>query len=266
MNQYNIKSALLLMTLLALLPASLLAETSYPGTILASRTTELAFRVAGPLVQVDVDPGTRVKKGQLLMQIDPRDFRDNIAVLEAQLEGAKASKVLAERDFERARTLFEQKVSAGADFDRARGAFDAAFSGVRSLEAQLQIARHRLEDTSLKAPYSGVVIARKVENYEMIAAGKVVLEMQDISELKVEIRVPESELVGRPLKCGEKASFELSTMPGRRFDVRLKEWSTAADPVTRTYALRFAFKAPGELQVLPGMTADVFYNCQAVAK
>lgn len=233
---------------------------SYPGTILASQTTELAFRVGGPLIQVNIDAGTQVKKGQLLMQIDPRDYKDNISVLKAQLEGLKAQQLLAKRNFDRAETLFNQQVSASADFDRAKGAFDAAFAGVRSLEAQLQIARHKLQDTSLKAPYSGVVIKRMVENHEMIAPGRVVVELQDISELEVEIRVPESEIVGHLLKKGEKAQFELSTMLGKRIDVQLKAWSTAADPITRTYALRFSFPAPKDLQILPGMTADVFYN------
>lgn len=204
------------------------AGYSYPGIILASRTTRLAFRVGGPLVQVNVDAGTRVERGQLLMQIDPRDFADNIAVLNAQLEGAKARKLLAERNFERAETLFRQQVSASADFDRAKGSFDAAFSDVRSLEAQLQIARHRLQDTSMTAPYTGVVIKRMAENYEMVSAGKVVLELQDISELDVEIMVPESEIVGCRLERGKQASFELSTMPGKTFDAQLKEWSPAA--------------------------------------
>lgn len=246
---------------LVVVPAFASGGYHYPGTIHASRTTQLAFRVGGPLVQVNVDGGIIVEKGQLLMQIDTRDFKDNIAVLKAQLEGLKAQQLLAKRNFERAETLFNQQVSASADFDRAKGAFDAAFSGVRSLEAQLQIAQHRLQDTSLKAPYSGVVIKRMVENHEMISSGKVVLELQDTSELEVEIRVPESEIVSHVLKKGEKAQFELSTMPGKKFDVQLKKWNSAADPITRTYALRFSFPAPKNLQILPGMTADVFYSC-----
>ncbi len=172
----------------------------------------------------------------------------------------QSRKLLAERNFERAETLFRQQVSASADFDRAKGSFDAAFSDVRSLEAQLQIARHRLQDTSMTAPYTGVVIKRMAENYEMVSAGKVVLELQDISELDVEIMVPESEIVGCRLERGKQASFELSTMPGKTFDAQLKEWSPAADPVTRTYALRFSFSAPQDLQIFPGMTAHVFYR------
>jgi multidrug efflux pump subunit AcrA (membrane-fusion protein) len=111
---------------------------SYPGTIISSHQAKLAFRVSGPLIKVLVKPGDKVKKGQLVMQIDPRDFEDSIRVLEAQLAGAVAQRDRALRDFNRAQTLFDQHVSATADFDRARGAYEVAFSGVAIIEAQLQ--------------------------------------------------------------------------------------------------------------------------------
>lgn len=231
---------------------------SYPGFILASRQAQLAFRVKGPLISVNVQPGDIVEKGQVLMQIDPRDFEDNIRVLEAQLAGAQAQHDGAERDFTRARTLFEQHVSATADFDWAKSRFDSAFAGVQSVKAQLQIARHQLLDTSLRAPYAGVITTQSVENYEMVKAGEEVIGIQDISNLEVEIKIPENEIAHHPLQQGEQVTVELSAIAGRLFTAQLKEWNTAADPVTRTYALRFSFPAPVDAHVLPGMTAEVF--------
>ena len=144
----------------------------YPGIVIASQQAKLAFRVGGPLIQVAVKPGDNVKKGQVLMQIDPRDFEDNIRVLEAQLAGAESQQDRAQRDFDRAQTLFEQQVSATADFDRAKSAFDSASAGVQSLKAQLQIARHKLKDTTLRAPYAGTITTQSAEGYEMIEVGK----------------------------------------------------------------------------------------------
>ncbi len=230
---------------------------SYPGMVFASQQAQLAFRVGGPLINVVVKPGDQVIKGQLLMQIDPRDFEDNIRVLEAQVSGAKSQQDRAQRDFERAQTLFEQHVNATADFDRARSAFDSAFSGVASLNAQLQIARHRLKDTSLRAPFSGVITIQSAEKHEMVSAGQVVLAIQDISTLEVEIKIPENEIARRPLKVGTEVSIELSALPNRTFTAKLVEWNTAADPITRTYALRFSFVAPTDVQIFPGMTAEV---------
>jgi RND family efflux transporter MFP subunit len=230
---------------------------SYPGTVLASEQARLAFRVSGPLVKVAVKPGDKVKKGQLLMQIDTRDFEDNIRVLEAQLAGAESQQDRARRDFDRAQTLFEQHVNATADFDQAKSAFDSAFSGVASLKAQLQIARHKLKDTSLLAPYAGVITIQSAENYEMISAGTVALEIQNISILEVEIKIPENEIARRPLQAGKEVSIELPAIPNRKLVAKLVEWNTAADPITRTYALRFSFAAPSDVLVLPGMTAEV---------
>ena len=168
---------------------------SYPGVVRANCEAQLAFRVGGPLVAVNVRPGDRVKQGQLLMQIDQRDFRDNISVLEAQLEGVRANRQRTEKDFERISTLFRQEVAADMDFDNAKSAFEAAVAGVHTLEAQLRIARHRLQDTSLPAPFSGVITEQKIELYEMVQPGQVVLGIQDISELEVEIRVPEDDMI-----------------------------------------------------------------------
>ncbi len=250
---------LLLPTLLLVLVAGAASaeQRSYPGTILASQTAKLSFRVAGPLVKVVKMPGDKVSKGELLMQIDRRDFADQIAVLEAQLAGAKARNLKAGKDLERAQTLFEQQVSASADYDLAQSAFASSSAGVKSLEAQLRIARHHQQDCSLLAPFDGVVTQKQVENFEMIAAGRVVMEMQDISSLEVEIRVPENEIIRYRLQRGAAAQVRLVSQPGQVFDAELKEWQSAADPVTRTYLLRFGFKAPEDIRVLPGMTAEV---------
>ncbi|MBW2185745.1 MAG: efflux RND transporter periplasmic adaptor subunit [Deltaproteobacteria bacterium] len=230
---------------------------SYPGTVLASSQAQLAFRVSGPLITVTVKPGDCVKKGQLLMQIDPRDFEDNIRVLEAQLSGAKSQQDRARRDFDRAKTLFEQHVNATADFDRSKSSFDSALSSVESIKAQLQIARHQLKDTSLLAPYAGVITIQSAENFEMVRTGQVVFAIQDISTLEVEIKIPENEIARRPLQSGQQVSVELPAIPNRTFAAKLVEWNTAADPITRTYALRFTFIAPTDVQVLPGMSAEV---------
>jgi len=230
---------------------------SYPGTVIASRRAKLAFRVGGPLVKVLVTPGDKVKKGQLVMQIDSRDFEDNIRVLEAQLAGAESQRDRAQRDLNRAQTLFDQHVSATADFDRARSAFEGAFSGVAIIEAQLQIARHRLKDTSLRAPYAGVITTQSVENYEMVKAGQEVLGIEDISTLEVEIKIPENEIVRHQLKAGQEVMVNLAAVADYSFMAKLVEWNSSADPITRTYALRFVFQAPTGYNVLPGMTAEV---------
>ena len=231
-------------------------QRSFPGTVKASEESALSFRVGGPLTVVNVKLGEPVKKGDLLMQIDPRDFEDRIQSLEAQLTGTEAMRQNAVQDYERIAKLFEEKVVPQADFDRARSAMDAAESAFKNLNVQLQIARHALEDTSLRAPYDGIVTEQKAENYEMIDSGKVVLRFHDIQTLEIAVNIPENEITN---SLGESGVVHVSfpSVRGQVFEARLKEWSTQADPLTRTYSTTFELEAPNGVRILPGMTASV---------
>lgn len=233
---------------------------TYPGTVRASREALLSFRVSGPLTEVKVKPGDHVSRGQILMEIDARDYRDNIRVLEAQLDGADAALENARRDYERAKPLLAEQVISQASYDATKSGFDRAAASVKNLKASLQIARHRLEDTRLRAPFEGIVSTKYIENHEMVQAGQTVLGVLDISGLEIETSVPESDLARERLEKGQSASVEFASLPGKRFPARLKEWSTSPDPATRTYCVTFGFAAPEDVQILPGMTGELFWT------
>ncbi len=233
---------------------------SYPGIVKAADESALSFRVGGPLVQVKVTQGEPVKKGDLLMQIDPRDFEDRIQSLEAQLAGAAALQNKAQQDYARISKLFKEKVVPQSDFDSSTSTQDAAIASVKTLNAQLQIARHALEDTSLLAPYDGTVSEQLVENHEMIRSGDVVLRFHSIQALEVTVSVPENEIVGFSLNEDTVARVSFPSIPGKEFDARLTEWSSSADPLTRTYGVTFEFFAPAGFRILPGMSATVSWN------
>lgn len=231
--------------------------TRYPGSVKACRETRLAFRVGGPLVQVNIKAGDQVKKGAVLMQIDPRDYKDGIGVLNAQLAGAQARLENARRDFARMKELFEEKVIPQADFDHARAAVHTADAGMKAVQAQLKIARHQLGYTTLKAPYDAIVTATHIENFEMVAPGREVVGLHDISHLEIKINVPENEIIHHPLVSGTQARVRFPSLGEREFTVTLKEWNTAADRATRTYGTTFTMPRPADVQLLPGMTAEI---------
>ncbi|MDZ8118804.1 efflux RND transporter periplasmic adaptor subunit [Pontiella agarivorans] len=234
---------------------------SYPGVVKASEETALSFRVGGPLTEVNVVLGEPVKKGDLLLQIDPRDFEDRIQSLEAQLAGAAARLANARQDYRRVTQLFEENVVAQADYDRAESANDSAEAAVKNIEAQLQIARHALEDTSLRAPYDGTVTAQRVENHEMISPGAVVLQYHAIDKIEIVVNIPENEMGGIPLnRTDSYVEVSFPALRSQTFSARLKEWSTLADPLTRTYAVTFELNVPEGVVILPGMTANVAFS------
>jgi RND family efflux transporter MFP subunit len=235
-------------------------DNRYPGTVRASRTANLAFRVAGPLVRVDIKSGDAVKKGQILMQIDPQDYEDRIRVLKAQKAGAVAQLQTAALDYARIQTLFEKNVVPEVDYDHARNGVNTLTASVDAVEAQLVIARHQLAYTTLRAPFGAMITARFIDNYEMVQPGRPVVGIHDIDTLEVEIKVPENEIIRQNPRPGAMALVSFPARPDRRFKMSLYEFNTSADPVTRTYSMVFTLVSPDAFTVLPGMTADVFWS------
>jgi RND family efflux transporter MFP subunit len=229
----------------------------YPGSVKACKKTRLAFRVGGPLIQVNVKAGDQVQRGDTLMQIDPQDFKDRILVLDAQLSGALAQLDNARQDFRRMKQLFDEKVIPQADFDHAGTGRNIAEAGVKAIRAQLKIARHQLDYTTLKAPYDGIITQTHIENFEMVAPGQLMVGLHDISNLEIKINVPENEIINHPLIPGQKAGVRFPSLGQKQFPVTLKEWKTTADRATRTYGTTFTMPRPQGVQILPGMTAEI---------
>ena len=212
-------------------------------------------------MKVDVEMGRSVKKGDLLMQIDPRDFEDKIATFEAQLARELAAQKQAHIDFKRFETLFNESVISQSDFDNAVTAKDSADANVKLVKANLKIARHALADTSLKAPFDGTVTEQMVENFQMVQAGAVVLNFRSIDKLEVTVNVPANQMINN---SGSDVSTRVSVLgaSGKSWVPKLTEWSAEADPVTQTYAVTFEFDAPEDFRVLPGMSAEIIWQKQ----
>lgn len=238
----------------------------YPGVVKADQEAFLAFRVGGPITSLEVQLGDLVSKGQKLAQIDPRDFNDQIKVLEAELSGAMASLENAEKNYNRYRSLLDERVVAQADYDQMKKNVTMARATVQNVSAQLSIARHRLSDTTLKAPFDGIVSVRKVENHEMVSPGQVVMGLLDIATLRVSANVPEGALARGGLSEGAEVEISFPSMDDFTVKGILKEWSSSPDSATKTYSVTFVFPAPKDINVLPGMTAEVLWFKGAESK
>ena len=215
----------------------------FPGKVRASRRSELSFKVSGPLVSLPVEEGQHVKKGDLVAQIQKRDFQ-------TALDEARARNLEAEKQFRRYKELYAKKQVSRADYDRYRAARDVA-------RAKLEDARNALKDTSLLAPFDGVIAKRFVENFQKVQANEPIVNLQDITRIEILVNVP--ELLMAELRSEKEleidASFE--TIPGKEFPLTVKEFSTQADPATQTYQVVTVMDQPSEANILPGMTAMV---------
>jgi len=231
-----------------LMTVSSVAEVStreLPGRVRASKRADLAFQVSGPLTSLPFEEGDPVKKGEVVAKILPRDFQ-------TALNTAKANELEAMHQYNRYKDLYIKKQVSKADFDKAKRGYDVAKSDVTNAE-------NALKDTSLKAPFSGVIARRYVENFQEVRAKDPIVSLQDVSVLEIVVDVPETLMATvRTRKKGAiVAQVEFSALPGILHDLTLKEFTTEADPQTQTYRVVSTLPAPKDANILPGMTAKV---------
>ena len=224
----------------------------YPGTIKAAQTADMAFEVSGRIIERPVKEGEEVKKGTVLARLDDRDYV-------AQLEAAKARLWKAQADYRRATSIYKEDPGAisKARIDTYRKAVDVA-------DAEVRVAQKAVEDTELRAPFTGINARKLVDDYANVNAKDPVLVFQDTSHLEIEINVPERDFTVKERSGSrEEATARLkpevivSAIPNRSFPARIKEWTADADPETRTFQVTFVFDNPKDVSIFPGMTAKV---------
>lgn len=226
---------------------------SYPGVIQGAQNADLAFEVPGRLIEFPAEEGLSVEQGQLLAKLDPADFQAALDAAQARYNSAKST-------FERFKEVFEKGAISRQQFDNSVRQFEVE-------QAQLASAEKALRDTELRAPFTGRIGRTYVENFNNVQAKQAILLLQDVSSLEVVLNVPEQDwLRAKPgvtlAQATERSRprIGLSNLPGREFPAELAEIATAADPVTRTFAVRARFSPPDDLIILPGMSATVTIN------
>lgn len=232
----------------------------YPGEVSAVQNAELAFEVPGRIVEFAVEEGQRVEADALLARLDARNYQ-------AQLDSAKAFLRKARSDYARERSIYRE--DPGATTEAALETYQRA---VGVSEAEYRQAEKAFEDTELRAPFSGVMARKLIDDFQNVSAQDPVLILQDDSSLEIKVSVPEADLT---LAGGDgtvdsatarfRPSVVVTTFPDRRFPARFKEFTTTADPVTRTFEATFAFENPPEVSVLPGMTAKAILTLPRAA-
>lgn len=231
----------------------------YPGEVSAARSVELGFEVPGKIIELPISDGLAVKKGVLLGKLDDTDYV-------ALRDGAEANRKAARSAYERAKRIFDQGAGSQAEVDSTLRDIDIA-------KQQLKQAQKAMNDTLLKAPFTGKVARKIADNFQNVQAKEPILLLEDISSLELDVNVPEQDFVR--MKPGltvaqrtarVKPEIEVSTISGRSFAASLKSFETSADPTTRTYKATFAFSKPDDVNVLPGMTAKVILHIPADAQ
>jgi len=217
---------------------------SFPGTVQASNRADLAFRVPGSLIQLPINEGEYVQRGQLLARLDPTDY--DLTFLEAQ-----ATYDQAEANYIRYKRLYEREAVSLAELEGHRARRDVS-------KARMDQAAKNVSYTSLRAPFSGFIGRRFIENFEDVQAKEVIMSLQSVDTVEIVINVPERILALTSGREGLEMAATFPAAPAFEFPIWLKEVAAESDSRTQTFAVTFAMHQPDELNVLPGMTAEVW--------
>ncbi len=156
-------------------------QKQFPGVVEENEEVNLAFRVAGPIKKIYVQEGDYIKKGQLVAEMDSRDYEVQKNAIEAQ-----ANQI--ESEYQRVEELNSRKSVADNDYEKMK-------AGKEMIDAKLKNANDQLNDTKLYAPFSGYITKVNFKEGELVNHGTPIASLIDVSILKVEIDVPASMLL-----------------------------------------------------------------------
>jgi len=202
----------------------------YPGVIEPSEITALSFEVAGKLGEIALSVGQRVTKGDLLAQLDAKDFEVAIENRQAAVDEARAVLEQERVDLGRQQTLRNRGVTTVAALDQARTDFRRAQAQFTQAEKNLEAANEDLADTTLSAPFDGIINSVDADSFATVAAGTAVTSLYSAVAYEVSFSV-NFDVVSR-LVVGTPAAVRLADDPDTVLAAVVKELGERADTVS----------------------------------
>ncbi len=261
-------------------PSQAYALLNASGYVVAQRKAAVSSKSTGRLVQLTVEEGSRVKKGQIMASLENEDLaaqRDQAASqvkeAQAQLAAAQAELTDAGKNYERYRTLVAQDLVSRQDYDAARARYDKARAQVANAQALIKTARAglanaqaALEYSYIRSPFDGVVLTKNADVGEVVApfgaaatAKASVVTMADFDSLMVEADVAESNL--DKVRLEQPCEISLDAIPDRRFPGQVHMIVPTADRAKATVMTKVKFLEKDE-RILPEMSAKVAFLSQ----
>ena len=259
------------------------------GSLMAEEQADVAAETAGRVMAANIERGTPVTQGAELIRVSStetdaqvKEAEANAAQLEARLgisggaaldvnavpevQNAKASADLAQAEFARIKSLLDQRVVSQSEYDQrrtqaeaARQQYEAAKNGaaqqyqmLQAARARVALARKALSDTSVRAPFNGVVAQRMVTTGDYVTKGMKVATIVRVNPLRVQLTVPEQAISS--MAPGQPVTFEVDAYPGRQFEGKVKFVSPALQADQRALTVE-ATVPNGEGVLKPGLFA-----------
>ena len=228
------------------------------GQVAAIFQATLSSRIQGTIDRLLVREGTKVSKGQLLIQLDSRDLQADLARANAEVDNATAH-------LDRMNQLYAQDAVSKQEMENATRGHRVADANRKAVEAQLSY-------TMVRAPFEGVITEKKVEAGELASPGQPLLKMEDPQRLRLEATVAEGDL--KSVSRGDKIPVVIDALGGQALTGLVSQILPAGDPQTHTFMVKVDLpKAPGlktgmfgRFQLDKGLTQTILVPSAAVVE
>lgn len=228
-------------------PVSHQSEKEFSFIAQPFRTSELSFRVGGPIDRFDVYAGNRYQQGSIIAEIDPRDFRIRRERAEAVYQQAKA-------EFERIQKLYDKGNISASAYEKAKADYTTA-------KTAFHVASYELEDTRLIAPFNGYVGEVYMEKFQDVKATQPVISFIDIDQLKLEIYVTQD--IAYAAQARDTVQIRFDAQPDKVYKARIVEVSKGTTRNNLSYLLT-ALLPNKDGKLLAGMSGKAMLNRSSI--
>ncbi|OBA00890.1 efflux transporter periplasmic adaptor subunit [Halomonas sp. G11] len=224
------------------------ALRQFPARVEATTRSNLSFRMAGELLELNVSPGQKVSEGEVIARIDNRNAQ-------SELDSARSRLELAKANLERMRYTLERGAVSQSRFDEAESEWRAA-------RATFEQAEEQVEHTQLRAPYDGVIAQVPVDNRQIVQVQETVAVIQQPGQLDVVFHLPEQIVQRMPRSngtpFGDALAYEVSFgNSDKPYLAQLASYTTQASAQSLAYEVTLTLPQPDDITLLDGMSASV---------
>lgn len=249
-----ISTAITATTATAEAPAADPSLYSATGEFISPVRSELSPKIPGRVAKVYVDEGSRVRRGQPVLELETDYSRLNLQSANAEVARAKAALDEAARDLARKKELIAKDSIPKATYDRSQAMFDQATAAHQAAVAQAALLRQQVGDSTLRSPVDGIVAEKRTDVGARLGDGGVAFVVVQISPLKLRFAVPERYL--SRINAGDRVTATVDPYPNEKFEGTVKTIGGIIDPKTRTMFAEAEF-ANRDGRLRPGLFARV---------
>ena len=236
------------------------------GYLVARRKAVVSAKIQGRLAELNVEEGSRVWEGQVIARLDSADYEAQVDVARAQVQRGQADLAEQERELRLTQRLAQAGVVSKDQFEAAESRVRAAEASLAQSRANFALSEANLENTSIRAPFTGVVVKKMAEIGESVApippgvnlstSSGAIVAMTDMATLEAEVDVSESNVAR--LKQGQAAQVSVEAFPDRVYRAWLRQVIPTADRTKATVTVKVAIQDPDE-NLKPEMSVKVTF-------